>query len=82
MTQQKIVLNECQMKHIIKTQDNSTTPALQCVEDEEIEQKKGKEERHLRLWATRNSPEAFRSVGSNWLRRRRRLSSWWTERMP
>jgi hypothetical protein len=49
MTQQKIVLNECQMKHIIKTQDNSTTPAFQCVEDGEIEQKKGKEERHLRL---------------------------------
>jgi hypothetical protein len=37
------------MKHIIKTQENSTTPAFQCVEDGEIEQKKGKEERHLRL---------------------------------
>jgi hypothetical protein len=49
MTQQKIVLNECQMKHIIKTQENSTTPAFQCVEDGKIEQKKGKEERHLQL---------------------------------
>jgi hypothetical protein len=61
------------MKHIIKTQDNSTTPAFQCVENEEIEQKKGKEERHLRLWATRNSPEAFRSVGSNWLKKKKKI---------
>jgi hypothetical protein len=30
------------MKHIIKTQENSTTPAFQCAEDGEIERKRGK----------------------------------------